>query len=53
MLNKILGAGVFLLGLLIIIRFPDITRYQPEGMGKAGIIIGLILTLAGLYLMKT
>jgi hypothetical protein len=53
MWNKILGAGVFLLGLLIVIHFPDIARYQPESMGRAGIIIGLILIVAGLYLMKT
>jgi hypothetical protein len=53
MLSKILGAGSFLLGLLIIIHFPDITRYQPESMGRAGILIGLILIAIGLYLMKT
>jgi hypothetical protein len=53
MLNKIAGAGAFLLGLLIVIGFPDMTRYQPEGMGRAGIIIGLILIVAGIYLMKT
>jgi hypothetical protein len=53
MLNQILGAGSFLLGLLIVIGFPSMTRYQPEGMGRAGIIIGLILIVVGLFLMKT
>jgi len=53
MLNKILGAGSFLLGLLIVICFPGIPRYQPEEMGRAGIIVGLVLIIAGLYLMKT
>ena len=53
MWNKIAGAGAFLLGLLIVIGFPGMTRYQPEAMGRAGILIGLILIIAGLYLMKT
>jgi hypothetical protein len=53
MLNKIVGGGTFLLGLLIVICFPSIIRYQPEGMGRAGIVIGLILIAVGLLLMKT
>lgn len=53
MLSKIVGAGIFLLGLAIIMVFPGISDYQPEKMGKAGILIGLILLILGLYLMKT
>ncbi|MEM7821763.1 MAG: hypothetical protein QXX38_03065 [Candidatus Aenigmatarchaeota archaeon] len=53
MLNKIIGACLFSVGLLIVIGFPDITRYQPESMGRAGIILGLVLIILGLFLMKS
>jgi multisubunit Na+/H+ antiporter MnhG subunit len=50
MWNKLLGAISFLLGVLIVIFFPDITRYQAESMGMTGIIFGFGLIALGVYL---
>ncbi|MEM5794072.1 MAG: hypothetical protein QXS48_02545 [Candidatus Aenigmatarchaeota archaeon] len=51
-MNQIIGAGCFVFGLLIIISFPYIEKYQPEEMTKAGIFIGILLMVIGLILMK-
>jgi hypothetical protein len=53
MMNKALGAISFLLGLLFVIFFPDITDYQPEALATTGILIGFGLIAFGLYLLKT
>lgn len=53
MLQKIFGAVIFLVGILIVILFPDMARYQSAGMATAGVIVGLALIAAGVYLMKT
>lgn len=53
MLNKIFGAASFLLGVLILIFFPDIKDYQPDEIGVAGIVIGFALIALGIYLLKT
>jgi hypothetical protein len=53
MIEKIAGAISFLLGILILIFFPDITKYQPESMATAGIIVGFGLIALGIYLLKT
>ncbi|MEM5879236.1 MAG: hypothetical protein QXU74_01960 [Candidatus Aenigmatarchaeota archaeon] len=53
MLNKIFGVISFLLGLLVLIFFPDIKDYQPDQIGIAGIIIGFGLIAFGIYLLKT
>jgi preprotein translocase subunit Sec61beta len=52
MLNQIIGACCFVTGLLILIGFPYILRYQPEAMGRAGIFIGILLIIIGIILMK-
>jgi hypothetical protein len=53
MLNKIFGAISFLLGILLVIFFPDIIDYQPEEIGVTGIFIGFGLIAFGIYLLKT
>ena len=41
------GIGVFLL-----IGFPDVMgTYQPAGYSKAGVFIGLVLLIIGIYMM--
>ena len=52
MIRQIVGGICFFIGLLIVIGFPGITKYQPEAMGKTGIIIGIGLMIFGFYLMK-
>jgi preprotein translocase subunit Sec61beta len=52
MSNQIIGAGCFVAGLLILIGFPYISRYQPEAMGRTGIFIGILLMIIGIVLMK-
>ncbi|MFH8086679.1 MAG: hypothetical protein QW609_02560 [Candidatus Aenigmatarchaeota archaeon] len=51
-MNQIIGAGLFVFGLLIIVCFPYIERYQPEEITKTGIFIGILLMIIGLILMK-
>jgi len=53
MWEKILGGISFLLGLLILIFFPDMLDYQSPGMGTAGAVVGLGLLVLGIYLLKT
>jgi len=50
MIKKILGGLLILGGLFLLIGFPWVTKYQPEEMGKTGILIGIILLLIGIYL---
>jgi hypothetical protein len=52
MIRQILGAISFFVGLLIVIGFPFIRDYQPEALGRAGILIGIILIGIGIYLMR-
>jgi hypothetical protein len=52
-LQKIVGAGMFLLGLAMVIGFPSMPEYTPDAMTNAAVIIGLILIGIGIYLMKT
>ncbi|MDI6798791.1 MAG: hypothetical protein QMD12_02225 [Candidatus Aenigmarchaeota archaeon] len=52
MVTKIIGAGSFLLGLLIVVGFPWIRTYQPESMARAGVLIGILLIVIGIFLMK-
>jgi hypothetical protein len=53
MLNKIGGAISFLLGVLILIFFPDILDYQDEKIATTGVIIAFGLIALGIYLLKT
>lgn len=53
MLEKIAGVISLLLGILIVIFFPDISKYQAEGIAVGGVIVGLGLIALGIYLLKT
>ena len=50
-LQKITGIILALIGFFLVTGFPEVTDYQPDGMGKAGILIGLILLIIGIYLI--
>ncbi len=50
MWHKLLGLGFFVLGFLILTKFPWILGYQSESMSNAGILIGLVLMGIGVYL---
>lgn len=50
-LTKLAGLILAAFGLFLVIGFPGITDYQPAGMGRAGIFIGLILLIIGIYLL--
>jgi len=52
-LGKIFGGMIFFLGLLISIFFPYVIHkdFQPEALGNAGILLGIIMIGVGLYLI--
>ncbi|MBI4162535.1 MAG: hypothetical protein HY513_02535 [Candidatus Aenigmarchaeota archaeon] len=50
-LTKIAGIIIGLVGFFLVTSFPDVIDYQPDGMGKAGIFIGLIMLIFGVYLI--
>ncbi len=53
MINKIAGGILFILGLLIVIKFPFAhPTYQPFEMQRAGVLIGIILMILGLVLLR-
>jgi hypothetical protein len=52
MIQKIVGAGMLLLGLALVMGFPYIAEYTPDEMTNAAVIIGLILIVIGIYLIK-
>jgi hypothetical protein len=53
LVGRLVGAGVFGLGLLIVVGFPSVMYrdFQPEGISRAGVIFGIILMGIGLYLI--
>src|SRR3990167_5553381 len=50
-LKKIAGLILGAAGLFFILGFPDVKDYQREGMGKAGIFIGIVLLVIGVWLL--
>ena len=52
MISKIVGGLFILTGLFIVLGFPSIIHFQPERMGRAGVVIGIALIALGLFLMK-
>jgi len=50
-LSKIFGTLLFVFGLLMAILFPMSRYYQPDRMSFSGILIGLGLMGAGVYLI--
>ncbi len=51
LLAKIAGIVFVFIGFFLIWGFPDIEQYQPGGMGKAGVFLGAIFFVVGLYLL--
>lgn len=51
LLAKLAGLILALAGLFLIISFPGVAEYQPFEMSKAGIFIGLIFLIVGVYLL--
>lgn len=52
-LGKVAGGVIFFFGLLISVFFPYVMHkdFQPEELGNAGILIGIIMMGIGLYLI--
>jgi hypothetical protein len=50
-IRKIVGIGLALFGFFMITGFPDVEEYQSHDMGRAGIIIGLVVLIIGIYLV--
>ena len=50
-LKKLAGLVLILVGLFFIIGFPDIIDYQPSNFGRAGIFIGIVLMVIGIWLL--
>lgn len=51
LLTKIAGIILFLLGLFLIVEFPDITQYQVAGFSKTGVFIGIVFFIIGVWLL--
>jgi len=52
MFQKIFGLLSIIFGLWLIIGFPFLDRYQPEGMARFSTFIGIILIGIGIFLLK-
>ncbi len=50
-LTKIAGIVLALVGFFLVTGFPDVEDYQPFGMSKIGILIGLAMMIFGVYLI--
>ncbi len=50
-LTKVAGLILAAIGVFLTVDFPDIKDYQREGMGIAGLFIGLIFLILGVYLL--
>ena len=51
LLTKIAGIILALVGFFLVTGFPDVEDYQPMGMSKVGVLIGLVMLIFGLYLI--
>jgi hypothetical protein len=50
-LTKLAGLILLVIGVFLIVGFPDVTEYQPEGMGYTGVFFGIIFLVVGLWLL--
>lgn len=46
---KVRGIISIIVGLFLLIKFPDVSQYQKEGFSLIGIFIGLVLLILGIY----
>lgn len=51
LLRKLAGLFLALAGGFLVLGFPDISEYQRFGMSKAGIFLGLIILIIGIYFL--
>jgi hypothetical protein len=51
LLAKIAGVIFAFLGFFLIWGFPDVGDYQNDSMSKAGVFLGLIFFIIGIYLL--
>lgn len=51
LLKRIAGIIFAFVGVFLVFGFPDIQDYQSFNMSKAGIFIGLIILVVGIYFM--
>ncbi len=51
LLWKFLGIGLVLLGIFMIIFFPDVTDYQRSSVSWAGVFLGFIFIAAGIIIL--
>lgn len=51
MVAKIFGGLLIAAGIVMIFVFPDIVEYQFKQLSHTGVLIGIILLIAGLYLL--
>jgi len=52
MWTKILGGVLVLFGLIMILFFPYISKYQVPQMTMAGVVTGIVVLGIGLLLLK-
>jgi hypothetical protein len=50
-LKKLLGLLLAGAGLFLVIGFPDTSDYQRHDMSRAGVLIGLIILIIGIWLL--
>src|SRR3990167_5892333 len=50
-LTKLAGLVLAFIGAFLIFGFPDISDYQPAGMSKAGVFVGLVFLIIGGWLL--
>jgi hypothetical protein len=51
LMAKALGLVLLLAGIFLVVFFPDIEDFQPLGMSKTGILLGIILLVVGVWLI--
>jgi hypothetical protein len=51
LLTKIAGLVLLVIGLFLLVEFPDITQYQVAGFSKAGVFFGIIFFIVGIWLL--
>ena len=51
LLTKIAGIILLLLGLFLLVEFPDIMQYQVKGFSKTGVFFGIVFFIVGIWLL--
>jgi len=51
LLTKLAALIIAVIGLFLIVGFPDVGDYQIEGFSKTGVFIGLVMLIIGAYFL--